>query len=87
MCCLADRHFAPIHEDLPLPTHPPYTAFVGNLAFDITEKDLEDFFQSEVPNSFCVFISWLFMVLPDQISQNHQGSRGQTKRLRLCRVH
>lgn len=44
----SDRHFAPIHEDLPLPTHPPYTAFVGNLAFDITEKDLEDFFQSEI---------------------------------------
>jgi translation initiation factor 4B len=29
---------------LPLPTQPPYTAFVGNLAFDLTEHDLETFF-------------------------------------------
>ncbi|KAI9140123.1 hypothetical protein BKA69DRAFT_1082017 [Paraphysoderma sedebokerense] len=28
----------------PLPTEPPYTAFVGNLSYDITEADLEDFF-------------------------------------------
>ena len=44
------RHFsadraAPIHEDVPLPTRPPYTAFVGNLAFDLVESDLEVFFQ------------------------------------------
>lgn len=31
-------------EDLPLPTEPPYTAFVGNLAFDLIETDLEEFF-------------------------------------------
>lgn len=36
---------APIHEDIPLPTRPPYTAFVGNLAFDLVESDLEVFFQ------------------------------------------
>jgi len=36
---------APIHEDVPLPTRPPYTAFVGNLAFDLVESDLEVFFQ------------------------------------------
>ncbi|KIJ12009.1 hypothetical protein PAXINDRAFT_54322, partial [Paxillus involutus ATCC 200175] len=39
-----DRQFAPPREDLPLPTQPPFTAFVGNLAFDITESELEDFF-------------------------------------------
>ncbi|KAF5345668.1 hypothetical protein D9756_011574 [Leucocoprinus leucothites] len=36
----------PIREDVPLPTQPPYTAFVGNLAFDLVESDLENFFQS-----------------------------------------
>ena len=35
----------PPREDLPLPTSPPYTAFVGNMAFDLTEQDLEAFFE------------------------------------------
>lgn len=35
----------PPREELPLPTKPPYTAFVGNLAFDISEQDVEDFFK------------------------------------------
>ena len=43
-CCVADRHHAPSREDVPLPTQPPYTAFVGNLAFDLTESELEQFF-------------------------------------------
>ena len=34
----------PPREDLPLPTEPPFTAFVGNLAFDLNEPDLEEFF-------------------------------------------
>ncbi|KII89606.1 hypothetical protein PLICRDRAFT_39716 [Plicaturopsis crispa FD-325 SS-3] len=34
----------PPREDLPLPTQAPYTAFVGNLAFDLTESELEEFF-------------------------------------------
>ncbi|KAG5642059.1 hypothetical protein DXG03_003730 [Asterophora parasitica] len=34
----------PPRDDVPLPTQPPYTAFVGNLAFDLTESELEDFF-------------------------------------------
>ncbi|KAI0671962.1 hypothetical protein C8Q78DRAFT_1031600 [Trametes maxima] len=34
----------PPREDLPLPTEPPFTAFVGNLTFDITESELEEFF-------------------------------------------
>ncbi|KAJ7039493.1 hypothetical protein C8F04DRAFT_1085469 [Mycena alexandri] len=36
----------PPREDLPLPTQPPYTAFIGNLAFDLTEQELEEFFGS-----------------------------------------
>ncbi|KAJ7573873.1 hypothetical protein C8J56DRAFT_980681 [Mycena floridula] len=34
----------PPREDLPMPTAPPYTAFIGNLAFDLTEQDIEEFF-------------------------------------------
>ncbi|QRV74740.1 RNA recognition motif protein [Ceratobasidium sp. AG-Ba] len=51
-----DRDFAsrpdrgpsgPPREDLPLPTAPPYTVFVGNLAFDLVEDDLAGFFAPE----------------------------------------
>jgi hypothetical protein len=41
----------PPREDLPLPTRPPYTAFIGNLAFDLTELDLENFFLVLKPKS------------------------------------
>lgn len=45
----ADR-FAP-REQLPLPNKPPYTAHLGNLPFDATNLDIEDFFQGcEVSN-------------------------------------
>jgi translation initiation factor 4B len=37
---------------LPLPTDPPYTAFVGNLAFDLTEADLEEFFAGHAVGVF-----------------------------------
>ncbi|KAG9076566.1 hypothetical protein FS749_002559, partial [Ceratobasidium sp. UAMH 11750] len=37
----------PPREDLPLPTAPPYTMFVGNLAFDLVEDDLAGFFAPE----------------------------------------
>jgi translation initiation factor 4B len=30
---------------LPLPTKPPYTAHVGNLAFDVTDSEVSDFFK------------------------------------------
>ncbi|KAI0951577.1 hypothetical protein AcW1_008587 [Taiwanofungus camphoratus] len=39
-----DRASGPPREDLPLPTEPPFTAFIGNLAFDLTESELEEFF-------------------------------------------
>jgi len=39
-----DRQHAPPREDVPLPSQPPYTAFVGNLAFDLTEAELGQFF-------------------------------------------
>lgn len=34
----------PSREELPLPTQPPFTAFVGNLSFEATELDISDFF-------------------------------------------
>ncbi|KIM27478.1 hypothetical protein M408DRAFT_329937 [Serendipita vermifera MAFF 305830] len=39
-----DRNYPP-REELPLPTQPPYTAFVGNLPFDITDTELGDHFK------------------------------------------
>ncbi|KAG7089674.1 hypothetical protein E1B28_011334 [Marasmius oreades] len=46
-----DRAAAPPREDLPLPTQPPFTAFVGNLSFDLTEAELGDFFSPSQPKS------------------------------------
>ncbi|KAF2024077.1 hypothetical protein EK21DRAFT_94385 [Setomelanomma holmii] len=46
----ADRGFA-VREQLPLPSKPPYTAHLGNLSFDATEGDVNDFFADcEVTN-------------------------------------
>jgi translation initiation factor 4B len=46
----ADRGFA-TREELPMPSKPPYTAHLGNLSFDSTEGDVQDFFAScEVTN-------------------------------------
>ncbi|THV02772.1 RNA-binding domain-containing protein [Dendrothele bispora CBS 962.96] len=46
-----DRAPPPPREDVPLPTQPPYTAFIGNLAFDLSEAELEDFFASSKTKS------------------------------------
>lgn len=40
-----DRGAAIQREEVPLPSQPPYTAFVGNLSFDLTEAELGEFFQ------------------------------------------
>jgi translation initiation factor 4B len=47
-----DRGFAvQQREQLPLPSKPPYTAHLGNLPFDATGLDIEDFFAGcEVSN-------------------------------------
>jgi translation initiation factor 4B len=40
-----------MREELPLPSKPPYTAHLGNLSFDATEGDVNDFFSGcEVTN-------------------------------------
>jgi len=38
------RSERPPRERHPVPTEPPFTAFVGNLSYDITEQHLEEFF-------------------------------------------
>lgn len=56
-CFSADRVSGPPREDLPLPTQPPYTAFIGNLAFDLTETELDEFFGSPKVRSLCTRLS------------------------------
>lgn len=34
----------PPRQEVPIPTAPPYTAFVGNLSFEVTDSDVEGFF-------------------------------------------
>ena len=40
-----------VREQLPLPSKPPYTAHLGNLSFDATEGDVQDFFAACQVNS------------------------------------
>ncbi|KAE8223953.1 hypothetical protein CF319_g3068 [Tilletia indica] len=42
-----DRGY-PSREELPLPTRAPFTAFVGNLAFEISDGDIAEFFAPHV---------------------------------------
>lgn len=37
-----DRGFS-IREELPLPSKPPFTAHLGNLSFEVTQADVQDF--------------------------------------------
>lgn len=47
----ADRGGYSVREQLPLPSKPPYTVHLGNMSFDATEGDVEDFFAGcEVTN-------------------------------------
>lgn len=39
----ADRPRYAEREQLPLPTRPPFTAHLGNLAYDVSQMDIEDF--------------------------------------------
>lgn len=41
----------PPREELPIPNAPPYTAFVGNLAFETDEDALKAFFADSKPIS------------------------------------
>lgn len=37
----------PPRADVPFPTQPPYTAFVGNMSFESSEQDVKDFFEGD----------------------------------------
>ncbi|GHJ88113.1 hypothetical protein NliqN6_4515 [Naganishia liquefaciens] len=50
----ASRGGYPPREEIPIPSRPPYTAYVGNLAFDAVEEDIEVFFQGVETNSIKV---------------------------------
>lgn len=39
-----DFQGGPPREELPIPTSPPYTAFIGNLTFETEEQELKEFF-------------------------------------------
>lgn len=41
----ADRPRFSDREQLPLPTKPPFTAHLGNLTYDVTSSEIEDFFK------------------------------------------
>ncbi|ORX34823.1 hypothetical protein BD324DRAFT_635176 [Kockovaella imperatae] len=41
----------PPREELPLPDVPPFTAFIGNLVFEVEEDSLRDFFAEQSPTS------------------------------------
>lgn len=41
----------PQRDDVPLPTVPPFTAFVGNLTFETDEDQVRDFFADLEPTS------------------------------------
>ena len=50
---------------IPMPTQPPYTAHVGNLAFDLTESEIENYFQD------CKVIS--VRVMKDKVDNRPKG--------------
>jgi translation initiation factor 4B len=78
----ADRQNLPPRDDVPLPTQPPYTAFIGNLAFDLSEGELQQFFsglkvRQHVSSSFAMFLT-LGRQNPSRLSRikmrNQKGS-------------
>ena len=72
----------PPREDVPLPTSPPYTAFIGNLSFDVTESEMAAFFgghevRCEPPAKTQIRHSSSHFA--DQVHKNHQGRGWQAK--------
>lgn len=59
-----DLSRGPPREELPLPTKPPYTAFVGNLSFETSEGDLSDFFSSLTVRYHLAYILLTFRLYP-----------------------
>lgn len=73
---IADRQSGPPREDVPIPNQPPYTAFVGNLAFDLTETELGEFFSGiKVCYDLIGFCMQLISSRSGEVCQNNQGQR------------
>ncbi|KAJ3734174.1 hypothetical protein DFJ43DRAFT_147979 [Lentinula guzmanii] len=90
-----DRAPLPPREDIPLPTQPPYTAFVGNLPFDLIEAELEDFFEKtksvklikdrdDKPKGFGYVEFEDLDMLKDAISKNGAAFSGRTIRVSVA---
>ncbi|KAI0782266.1 hypothetical protein C8Q75DRAFT_504507 [Abortiporus biennis] len=92
-----DRGSYPPREDLPLPTEPPFTAFVGNLAFDLTDTDLEEFFgapkiktvkiikdRDEKPKGFGYVEFTDLDALKDALSKTGSSLAGRTVRISVA---
>ncbi|KAH9925538.1 uncharacterized protein B0H18DRAFT_1008889 [Fomitopsis serialis] len=85
MSSRSDR--GPPREDLPLPTEPPYTAFIGNLAFDITEGELEEFFgpvQGRSPQGFGYIEFAELDGLKDALAKSGSSFAGRTVRVSVA---
>jgi hypothetical protein len=52
----------PERAEVPFPTAPPYTAFVGNLTFETVDSDLEGFFTG-LEVGFVFFFFFLLLLL------------------------
>ena len=84
---IADRQSGPPREDVPIPSQPPYTAFVGNLAFDLTETELGEFFAGT--KACCDLIGSCAQLNSSrlgEVCQNNQGQRRKAERVRLYRI-
>ncbi|KAH6581354.1 hypothetical protein BASA61_009106 [Batrachochytrium salamandrivorans] len=43
-----DRYNSDRRSDLPIPTMPPYTVYMGNLSYEVSERDITMFFGEEI---------------------------------------
>lgn len=60
-----DRPQYAVREQLPLPSKPPYTAHLGNLTYDVTSAEIQDFFKDcEVTN---------VRIVEDKLDQKPKG--------------
>ena len=73
-----DTNRYPPREEVPLPTQPPYTAFVGNLPFELTEFELEQHFG---PHKVCTCFAKLLLKYGRRLVIHRFPSRGHNRSL------
>jgi translation initiation factor 4B len=42
--CILERHTRERRPPAALPDEPPFTAYIGNLPYDLSDEDVEEFF-------------------------------------------